>query len=480
MPQTTTTHLIPYPVGTDQVNIHTDIKNLADRVETLFNSTAFKDTTNTFTQANTFTGTITLPSTTSIGNVSSLELGYLDGVTSAIQNQLDGKASSTHTHGQSDVTNLATDLAAKIDKSIVDAKGDLIVATADNTVARLAVGATNGHVLTIDSAETSGIKWAAPPAASKATSTVLGLVELFSNTVQTEAANAVTTTVGRTYGIQLNSSDQAVVNVPWTDTNTTYTFATGTTNGAFSVTPSGGSAQSVSIFGLGSAAYLSATTIGSSIVSLVNPSAVSFLKINSDNTASAESASNYRTSLGATGVGSNLFTLTNPSAISFLKINADNTVVAESAATFRSSLGLAIGTNVQAYDADLAAIAGLSATSGFLRKTAADTWALSDYAIISPAAGNYTILSTDVGVEKIVQLSGSSAATVSVPNAGFAIGAQVNIVQIGTGQFTIQAGTGTTTLNSNGGKLKLNGQYAAATLIKTADATWLAIGNLTA
>ena len=35
----------------------------------------------------TFTGTVTLPSTTSIGNVSSTELGYLDGVTSSIQTQ---------------------------------------------------------------------------------------------------------------------------------------------------------------------------------------------------------------------------------------------------------------------------------------------------------------------------------------------------------------------------------------------------------
>ena len=40
----------------------------------------------------TFTGTVTLPSTTSVGNVSSTELGYLDGVTSAIQTQLDAKA----------------------------------------------------------------------------------------------------------------------------------------------------------------------------------------------------------------------------------------------------------------------------------------------------------------------------------------------------------------------------------------------------
>jgi hypothetical protein len=40
----------------------------------------------------TFTGTVVLPSTTTIGNVSSTELGYVDGVTSAIQTQIDTKA----------------------------------------------------------------------------------------------------------------------------------------------------------------------------------------------------------------------------------------------------------------------------------------------------------------------------------------------------------------------------------------------------
>lgn len=43
----------------------------------------------------TFTGTVALPSTTSIGNVSSTELGYLDGVTSSIQTQFNGKVSKT-------------------------------------------------------------------------------------------------------------------------------------------------------------------------------------------------------------------------------------------------------------------------------------------------------------------------------------------------------------------------------------------------
>ena len=53
---------------------------------------------------------------------------------------------------------------------------------------------------------------------STMTSTTLGLGKLFSDTEQTETAEPVTSTTDRTYGIQMNSRDQLVVNVPWTDT----------------------------------------------------------------------------------------------------------------------------------------------------------------------------------------------------------------------------------------------------------------------
>jgi hypothetical protein len=50
-----------------------------------------------------------------------------------------------------------------------------------------------------------------------------------------------------------------------------------------------------------------------------------------------------RTNLGATTVGGNLFTLTNPSAITFPRLNADNTVSALDAATFRTAIGAGTG-----------------------------------------------------------------------------------------------------------------------------------------
>jgi hypothetical protein len=48
-------------------------------------------------------------------------------------------------------------------EALVDAKGDLLVASAADTVTRLAVG-TNGHVLTANTSATNGIEWAAPAA----------------------------------------------------------------------------------------------------------------------------------------------------------------------------------------------------------------------------------------------------------------------------------------------------------------------------
>ena len=51
-----------------------------------------------------------------------------------------------------------------------------------------------------------------------ATEDILGGVKLFSDTDQSVAANTVSATASRTYGIQFNSSNQMVVNVPWTDT----------------------------------------------------------------------------------------------------------------------------------------------------------------------------------------------------------------------------------------------------------------------
>ncbi len=76
-------------------------------------------------------------------------------------------------------------LGGKLDKSTATAKGDLLVATAASTIARLGVGA-DGQILTADSTQTTGLKWAPAAtggdASTNTSSSVDSEVALFSGT----------------------------------------------------------------------------------------------------------------------------------------------------------------------------------------------------------------------------------------------------------------------------------------------------------
>lgn len=123
---------------------------------------------------------------------------------------------------------VAQDDSNAIQNAIVDAKGDLIGATAADTPARLAVG-TNGTVLTADSAEATGLKWAAVSS---------GALTLLSTTSFSAASSVSlpTSTFSATYDdylIMLNvtssSADQyfqARLRASGTD-NTTSNYASG-------------------------------------------------------------------------------------------------------------------------------------------------------------------------------------------------------------------------------------------------------------
>ena len=76
-----------------------------------------------------------------------------------------GQVLAKNSNTDMDFVWVTTDDTNAIQNAIVDAKGDLIGATAADTPARLAVGA-NGTVLTADSAEATGLKWATPTSTS--------------------------------------------------------------------------------------------------------------------------------------------------------------------------------------------------------------------------------------------------------------------------------------------------------------------------
>jgi hypothetical protein len=82
---------------------------------------------------------------------------------------------------QTQVTNL--DATGSVAKSIIDAKGDLLVGSANDAVDNLTVG-SNDYILTADSAQTLGIKWAAPAVTLSNSATLTNkTVALGSNTV---------------------------------------------------------------------------------------------------------------------------------------------------------------------------------------------------------------------------------------------------------------------------------------------------------
>jgi hypothetical protein len=107
---------------------------------------------------------------------------------------------------------LSSTVSAGIPATLLDAKGDLIVASAADTAARLAVGGTNGHVLTVDSTETLGVKWAAA-----ASGGVSGVDSTTADVFSVSGSNLVADDGG--------TVDSADPFVKWDDTNGKLVYA---------------------------------------------------------------------------------------------------------------------------------------------------------------------------------------------------------------------------------------------------------------
>jgi len=115
-----------------------------------------------------------------------------------------GQVLAKNSNTDMDFVWVAQDDSNAIQNAIVDAKGDLIAATAADTPARLAVG-TNGQVLTADSTAATGLAWTSP---------VSGSMTLLSTTTASGASTTVSGISGayntlKVYllGIAYNSND---------------------------------------------------------------------------------------------------------------------------------------------------------------------------------------------------------------------------------------------------------------------------------
>jgi hypothetical protein len=121
--------------------------------------------------------------------------------------QVLSKASNT----DMDFTWVTSDDANAIQNSIVDAKGDLIAASANDTPARLAVG-TNGQVLKANSATATGLEW------GSASSAFIGC-SVWSNSNQTITTTTVTAInfdqeIYDTNGFHSNTTNNSRITIP--------------------------------------------------------------------------------------------------------------------------------------------------------------------------------------------------------------------------------------------------------------------------
>jgi len=98
--------------------------------------------------------------------------------------------------------------------------------------------------------------------------------------------------------------------------------------------------------------------------------------------------------------------------------------------------------------------------------------------IVTESTTARTLALTDTGA--FIRTTNSSATTITVPtnaSVAFPVGAEVVVIQAGTGAVTF-AGASGVTVNSKDSALQISAQYAAATLKKVATDEWDLIGDL--
>lgn len=173
----------------------------------------------TFTGATTGTWNGSAAKTVNIPTYSNASTSSAGLMSTSDKSKLNGIASGAEVNQNafSNVVVGSTTIAA-------DSKTDTLTLTAGSNIT-LTPNATNDSI-TISA---SGSSYSLPLASNS----TRGGIKLSSST-QGGTPNGITTTPGRTYAVQINSSEQAVVNVPWTDTNTTYSEATTSTSGLMS------------------------------------------------------------------------------------------------------------------------------------------------------------------------------------------------------------------------------------------------------
>jgi hypothetical protein len=364
----------------------------------------------------TFTGTVVLPATTSIGNLSSTEIGYLEGITSSAQTQItaagtalnDHSANTTNVHGIADTAQLATLAGAETltNKTLVS---PTITVPGANTqlISDQALYQFTG-VNTISLTYPGDNRWGT----SGYTAPSSGTVQIAGGAPGANGTYTITNLVSQT------------------EDTTTFTVSETLTPG------SGNPATAVTVTGAGASLTVSATELG------YLDGVTSNIQTQLSNTVTAIATAKSEAIAEVTAVIDSA-----PEALNTL-----------------NELAAALGD-----DENFAA----TVTTNLALKVDSLT-------PITQKSESYTLSTLDHRDDLIEMGSSSALTLTIPLNSSIAypVGTSLDILQTGAGQVTI-AGDSGVTVNATPG-LKLRTQWSSATLLKRAEDTWVVYGDLTA
>jgi hypothetical protein len=457
----------------------------------------------------TFSGNVVLPSTTSIGDVSSIEIGHLNNVSSAIQTQLDGKletsvaattyAALTGATFTGNVVLTANTSIGTVDStelgylngitSSVQTQLDAKAPTANPTFTGTVAGVTKSHVGLGNVDNTSD----ANKPVSSATQTALDLkLNLAGGTLTgdltltgapTQALHAATKAYvdNVSAGLHIHEAAHAAT------TNTLAVLSGG------SVTYNNGTD------GVGAT-----LTLGTALTALDGHNLTNGDRVLVKNEANAAHNGVYaRTSStvltraddfnsAAEIAGGDLVFVENGTlynSTSWVVENEVNTVGTDNVlwAQFSGAGTVTGGTNITVTGLQVSVVSNptfanvVTASSGVAFSDGTQTKVgVPSITTIDARTASYT-LSALTERDTIIEISNASATTLTIPlnsSVAYPVGTTIDIIQTGAGQVTIGNAVGVT-VNATPG-LKLRTQWSSATLLKRATNTWLVYGDLTA
>jgi uncharacterized membrane protein YdcZ (DUF606 family) len=412
----------------------------------------------------TLTGTVTLPATTSIGDVSNLEIGYLNGVTSSLQTQIDAKLE----------TSTASSTYAPLASPTLTGTVTLPESTSIGDVSNQEIGYLNGV--------TSGVQTQIDAKAPLESPTLTGTVTLSASTSIGDVSNLeIGYLNGVTSALQTQLDDKSPLASPtFTGTVTlpadtiTQSMMSDDSVGtaeiiASSVTSSELAIDAVTEAKIASGAVTSAKIADDTIVDadINSAAAIGWTKL-------AVSSTVSETELGyLDGVTSAVQTQIDavPGLISTAKGEAIADATAQVAAVLDSAPAALDTLN------ELAAALGDDANFASTVTTALDG-KVASYTPISQKTDSYTLSATSER-DTLIEMGKATAQTLTIPthaSVAFPVGASLDILQTGAGAVTIE-GAGGVTVNGTPG-LKLRTQWSSATLFKRAENSWIVMGDL--